>query len=161
MPEMSKNLVAAAGEFLVCAELCRRNVLALLTPKNNPVFDVLACEPAGGRSVAIQVKTMAFGNDQGWKMGVDMERPLGNENLFVVLVNMRKDAPNEFYIFGRDELAGKVAAVYADYISKPKQDGTPKRPVPFRWFDFKDFTEEDTARRDRWDLLGLPLHEPV
>jgi len=31
----SNNLVGTAGEYFVCAELCRRGCLALLTPKSN------------------------------------------------------------------------------------------------------------------------------
>lgn len=32
----SNNLVGTAGEYFVCAELCRIGYVALLTPKNNP-----------------------------------------------------------------------------------------------------------------------------
>ena len=84
---LSKNMIAAAGEYLVCAELCRRNVLALVTPKNNPLFDVLASTPDGRCSVAIQVKTMSVGNKQGWKFGPDMAEELEHGRMFVVLVN--------------------------------------------------------------------------
>ena len=49
---VSKNsMIGNAGEYYVCAELCRRNVLALITPKNNPLFDIVASDPEGKRSV--------------------------------------------------------------------------------------------------------------
>jgi len=71
---LSKNLIGAAGEYYVCAELCRRGVLALVTPKNNEIFDVLASDTFGQRTISIQVKTMAIANRQGWKFGPKHER---------------------------------------------------------------------------------------
>ena len=45
---VSKNsMIGNAGEYYVCAELCRRNILALITPKNIPLFDVVASDPSG------------------------------------------------------------------------------------------------------------------
>ena len=46
----SNNLVGTAGEYFVCAELCRRGYLALLTPKNNPLFDVIATTQDGSKT---------------------------------------------------------------------------------------------------------------
>lgn len=67
------NLVGTAGEYYVCAELCRRGYLALLTPKNNPVFDAVATSTDGSKLIPIQVKTRSIRNKQGWKLGADME----------------------------------------------------------------------------------------
>ncbi|MGA9108971.1 MAG: hypothetical protein WB290_01645, partial [Smithella sp.] len=58
----SNNLVGTAGEYFVCAELCRLNYLALLTPKNNPLFDVVVSKQDGSRFVVIQVKTRSIRN---------------------------------------------------------------------------------------------------
>ena len=56
LSKTSNNMKGMAGEYFVCAELCKLNILALLTPKNNPLFDVVASNPAGSKSVSIQVK---------------------------------------------------------------------------------------------------------
>src|SRR2546423_13808926 len=64
----TNNLVGTAGEYYVCAELCRHGYLALLTPKNNPLFDVVATNVEGTVSVSIQVKTRSVHNTQGWKL---------------------------------------------------------------------------------------------
>ena len=86
---VSKNsMIGNAGEYYVCAELCRRNILALITPKNNPLFDIVASDPEGIRSVQIQVKTMSINNKQGWKLGANMTKKHNNPKLFVVLVNI-------------------------------------------------------------------------
>lgn len=50
----SNNLVGTAGEYFVCAELCRRGFLALLTPKNNPLFDVIASTQDGSKNYLVQ-----------------------------------------------------------------------------------------------------------
>jgi len=46
MAKKSNNLVGVTGEYFVCAELGKRGILALLTPKNNPLFDKIAVNKA-------------------------------------------------------------------------------------------------------------------
>jgi len=71
MAKRSNNLVGVTGEYFVCAELGKRGILALLTPKNNPLFDlVVAVSPEASRTVTIQVKTMSERNNQGWRLGI-------------------------------------------------------------------------------------------
>lgn len=132
---VSKNMIGVAGEYYVCAELCRRNILALITPKNNPFFDIVAIDPLGKRKVSIQVKTMSLQNNQGWRLGLDICTKYGNPDLFVVLVNMKTDGTNDYYIYEYDALSERISEIYAEYMSKPKRDGTQRKDVDFRWFD--------------------------
>ena len=152
---ISKNMIGIAGEYYVCAELCRRNILALMTPKNNPLFDIVAADPIGERTVSIQVKTMSLQNEQGWKLGMDICSKRGNPNLFVVLVNMKGDGTNDYYIYEYDALSQRVSDVYAAYMTTPKRDGTQRKDVGFRWFDLRYSTDEDRARLNRWNILGF------
>ena len=151
------NLVGTAGEYYVCAELCRRGYLALMTPKNNPVFDVVATSRDGTKTVSIQVKTRSMRNMQGWKLGADMEAEDHPKGLFVVLVNMHDNAPPDFYIYKHKELGKRVKAVYSAYMAKPKKDGTPKKEVGFRWFDEVSFTDDDRKRKNVWDAIEQSL----
>ena len=144
------NLVGTAGEYFVCAELCRRGYLALLTPKNNPIFDVVATTSDGSKTVSIQVKTRSVRNKQGWKLGADMGKGSSHPNLFVALVNLEENGLPGFYIYEYPMLAERIAAVYHAYISKLKKDGTPKKEVGFRWFDEVSFTADDWSRKDNW-----------
>jgi hypothetical protein len=148
----SNNLIGCAGEYSVCAELCRRGVLALITPKNNPLFDVVATNPSGSDSAAIQVKTKSLKNNQGWKLGKDIETPQHNEDLFVVLVDLR-DNGTDFYVYEYDILSKKVRDSYADYLRTPKRDGGQRKDVGFRWLDIRHFQEGDKQRKNRWDLI--------
>jgi len=152
---VSKNMIGIAGEYYVCAELCRNNILALVTPKNNPLFDIVATDPQGKRTVSIQVKTMSLQNEQGWKLGVDICTKRGNPNLFVVLVNMKDDGTNDYYVYEYDALSHRISDLYAQYMTTPKRDGTQRKDVGFRWFDHRFFTDEDHARLNRWEILGF------
>lgn len=149
----SKNLIGATGEYYVCAELCKRGFLALLTPKNNPLFDVLATNAAGSRSVAIQVKTRSIGNEAGWRLGIDVCEKQDNPNLFTVLVNLRNEQTPEYLIFEHDKLATTIERIHAAYMAKPKKDGTKRVEVDFRWYDEGDISEDDQKRRDNWEPI--------
>src|SRR5438094_5978110 len=87
----SNTLVGTAGEYYVCAELCRRGYLALLTPKNNPLFDVVATNADGTISVSIQVKTRSIWNTQGWKLSAHVNATETPGVPFIVLVNLHED----------------------------------------------------------------------
>ena len=73
----------------------------------------------------------------------------------MVLVDMHANGTNDFYIYQHDELVERVNHVYNDYITKPKLDGSARKAPGFRWFDHKNFTEDDVARKNNWELLGF------
>jgi hypothetical protein len=155
---MKYAITGISGEYFVCAELAQRGILAVVAPKNNPEIDVLATMPDGSRSVNIQVKAMSLGNKQGWKLNKGIERKIGVDNFYVVLVRLLEPGMlPDFYIFERDEFADLVKACYEKYRAIPTKKGTPRAELNFRWFDFKDFGPELAACKNRWDLLGFDL----
>lgn len=158
----SNNLVGTAGEYFVCAELCRRGYLALLTPKNNPIFDVIASTEDGRRTISIQVKTRSMHNDLGWKLGKNIVDSRDDPNLFVVLVNLEQEGLPEFYVYEHNILAAIVEGNYRKYLAQPKRDGTPRKDVDFRWHDRNMFTDDDHRRRNNWtpieDILAQQSH---
>src|SRR5438132_2725888 len=135
------NLVGTAGEYYVCAELCRMGYLALLTPKNNPLFDVVATNVDGTTSVSIQVKTRSVDNTQGWKLGNQIS-PTDTPGVpFIVLVNLHEDKLPDFYVYRYFEFTSRVAEVFQKYIAKPKRTGEPRKDPGFRWFDEVNFSD--------------------
>lgn len=154
MPKKSNNLTGVTGEYFVCAELGKRGILALLTPKNNPLFDVVAVSQDAKRTVTIQVKTMSERNKQGWKLGVDICERKSNPQLYTILVNLTSEEI-EYYIYEYDVLSERVEAAYTQYLAKPKRDGNPRKDIKFRWYDLKNFIEDDLSRKNNWDLLGF------
>jgi len=154
MAKRSNNLIGVTGEYFVCAELGKRGILALLTPKNNPLFDIVAVAPDASRTVAIQVKTMSEQNKQGWKLGVDICEKKNNPNLYTILVNLTGEEI-EFYIYEYDVLSERVDKLYIEYLKIPKKDGGRRKDIAFRWFDLRKFTADDYSRRNKWDILGF------
>lgn len=154
MPKKSNNLTGVTGEYFVCAELGKRGILALLTPKNNPLFDVVAVSQDAKRTVTIQVKTMSERNKQGWKLGVDICKRKNNPQLYTILVNLTSEEI-EYYIYEYDVLSERVEAAYAKYLAVPKRDGMARKDIKFRWYDLKNFIEDDHSRKNNWDLLGF------
>jgi hypothetical protein len=153
MPEKTNSLTGVAGEHYVCAELAKQGYIALMTPKNNPLFDVVATNQEGARSVSIQIKTRAADNRQGWKLGKDMEKKHRNPDLFVILVQLKDaDAP-DFYIYEHDVLSERIAAEYQKYLAKPNRNGQKRKDVDFRWFDEIHFGPEDKARKNAWRII--------
>ena len=153
MPEKTNHLTGVAGEHYVCAELAKQGYIALMTPKNNPLFDVVATNQAGTRSVSIQIKTRPVDNRQGWKLGKDMERKHRNPDLFVILVELKEDTSPAFYIYEHDVLSERITAEYQNYLAKPKRDGQKRKDVDFRWFDEGHFCPDDKARKNAWRFI--------
>lgn len=154
MPKQSNSLTGVTGEYYVCAELGKRGILALLTPKNNPLFDVVAVDTKVLRMVSIQVKTMSEENNQGWKLGMDICERKNNPSLFTVLVNLKQNEI-EYYIYEYDVLSEKVRSLYSDYLLKPKRDGGQRKDIKFRWFNLNDFKDDDKQRKNSWHILGF------
>jgi len=154
MAKKSNNLVGVTGEYYVCAELGKIGVLALLTPKNNPLFDIVAVSPDASRTVTIQVKTMSEHNNAGWKLGKDVCVRKNNPNLFTVLVNLSGNEI-EYYIYEYDVLSERVENAYAEYIETPKRDGGERKDIDFRWWDLKKFKDDDLRRKNNWEILGF------
>jgi hypothetical protein len=62
MEKESKNSRGSAAQFFVAGELCRRNLVAVVTMGNTPNTDILCSNIEGTKFVHIQVKTYVPGN---------------------------------------------------------------------------------------------------
>ncbi len=149
----NNNLTGVTGEYYVCAELGYKGILAIPTPKNNPLFDLLAADLDAEQIIAIQVKTMSKGNKQGWRLSKNITNRKNNPNLYVVLVNLLEEGKCDYYIYPYDTLSEKVEKTYSKYISTAKRDGTKRKEVDFRWFNHNDFDEDDSGRKNDWTVL--------
>lgn len=143
---------------------CSRKPAKPHTPKNNPLFDVVATNPAGETAVSIQVKTRSMHNKQGWKLGGGADPTSTPGAPFVVLVNLHAHAPPDFYVYRYADFASRVGEVFQAYINKPKRTGEARKDPGFRWFDEINFTDADRSRLNNWgpilDALAAPC-KPV
>jgi hypothetical protein len=91
------NLIGAAGEYYVAAELSRAGWLATMTIKNSPDVDVLAVEPPPGRrSVVIQVKTTTKSH---WVLRTPPQESERRPDEFFVLVRIKGERERpDFYV---------------------------------------------------------------
>ncbi|MBU7320501.1 aspartate-ammonia lyase [Paenibacillus oleatilyticus] len=154
--KISNNLVGSTGEYFVCGELGQRGILGLITPKNNPLYDIVATNEGGIHTVLLQVKTMASTNKQGWKLNKSICVKKNIENLFVVLVLLNGiGQPIDYFIYKYDDLAEIVERNYNRYMSVPKRDGSSKKDTDMRWLNIKDFTKADWDCLNHWDVLGF------
>ena len=154
--KVSNNLIGITGEYLVCGELGKRNVLGLLSPKNTPLYDIVATNPLGTHTVHIQVKTMASTNKTGWKLGKTIEHLQENPLLFMVLVRLKGlEEPPDFYIYRYDDLSRSVTSKFAKYMSILKRNGEKRKKTDMRCHNFNEFTEEDHLALNNWSLLGF------
>lgn len=152
--EPLKSLVGNTGEYLVCAELSRREIIALMTPKNNPLFDVIALNPDGNLSVTISIKTAGQSNSTGWMLNSDFLRKRDNPNLIVILVNLQKNM-TDYYIYQFDDLVEKVLIKQKSTKRRPSKLMTPyKKRKEIISLTFNDVDEKN---KNNWRLISEKL----
>jgi len=54
--EIKKEFKGNVGLFLVCAELSKRNLIAMPTSRNTKGYDIIVLNPATNKSIGVQVK---------------------------------------------------------------------------------------------------------
>jgi hypothetical protein len=121
-------LVGNAGEHYVLAELLRREIVAGLTPRNAPHFDILATD--GRRQVKIRVKTKSAGSDD-WQFRMNERHEIYSEvgaKDFVVLVALREgDQAPGFYVVPTRRLVARARKQHLMWLRR-KGGKRPKTP---------------------------------
>ena len=127
----STKLTGAVGEFLVSAELCRRDLIATPFAGNVPHYDIIASGQFGGH-VAIQVKAINGGTwqfdirsfldvqmeDDGKHQRVGKLQPEPFPRLVYVLVVLKGTAQDEFFILGWKDLQDILVKGYKAYLRR-------------------------------------------
>ncbi len=101
--QIQKHFLGLAGEYLVCAELAKKEINASLTFGNHKSIDIIASNPTNNKSCFIQVKTsnssrILTGFFQKYKTGETAHPD------FWIIVNFNNNNTN-FYILTHVELA--------------------------------------------------------
>ncbi len=156
------QLTRMTGEYLVCAELCRRGFLGTTFTGNVPEFDILAAT-RDFRTVFIEVKSNARGD---WLLAgrkflkidynekTKVQTILGKEDfkdskviyVFVKVVGQGRD---EFYIIYVQDLQKIIFKDYSAYLKKhggirPKNPETMNTAI---------LLKQLAGYRDKWKLL--------
>lgn len=130
----NNKLVGQIGEFLVCAELGRRGLIATPFAGNVPAFDVLAADEMC-RTVPIQVKASqgdSWPSDARLWMEIEFDaatkrqnfiapKAITNPDLIYACVSIapaNSEQPDRFFILTKSELQTACIANYSDWMDK-------------------------------------------
>jgi hypothetical protein len=152
------TLIGNAGEHYVMAELLKRGVVAGLTPRNAPAFDILATR--GDQTVRIRVKTKSAEYDN-WRWVVKKDktlfRELSRKGDFTVLVNLAEDTKDlEFFVIPSHELHEWLRVDFEKWCETPGKGGRPHdRENPMRALYHSKEVKRLEPYRNAWDSLWL------
>lgn len=157
-----KYLVKQVGEYLVCAELCRRGYIATSFTGNVPEFDILTIDKDNNMQ-RIQVKAISergkwqFDGQHfmditfaGGKQIINGKQPLTYPDLICVFVRLVALGQDEFYLFRLSELQDILFNGYRDWMDELKG----KRPQNPESMHVTVTTAQLAKFRDNWDLLS-------
>jgi hypothetical protein len=154
------------GEHLVMAELLFQDFDAYWADRGNPAFDVACWWKPSNRSTRLRVKTTS-NHSAIWtvkKSGLiflDMQA----EDDFVVIVDLGSGLrERDIYIVPTPIVEVALQSDHADYVSKPKKDGTPRKAEQgmrcFRFFGEDElrgrsfgYDRKFGRFREAWNLL--------
>jgi hypothetical protein len=132
------QLAKAVGEYLVCAELCRRGFIATSFTGNVPDFDILAIDD-NRRTIPIQVKAIRGGD---WQLKADRflditikngvqrvkgKKNLGKSTLWCIFVKLKEQGKDAFFIFKMSQLQNIVYKNYTAWL-KMHDGRRPRNP---------------------------------
>ncbi|WP_063796698.1 hypothetical protein [Chondromyces crocatus] len=151
MLRLRKDVAGNAGVLFVAAELSRRGLTALPTIRNTEGVDLIASEPNGGRSVALQVKTNQSRKTK-WLLSKKNET-LVSSTLFYVFVNL--GLPGEcprFFVVPSETVAHTIKTSHQAWLNTPRRDGNPHPDGSLR-----AFFDQQEKHLDNWAVLGLKM----
>jgi len=161
----NNKLTAQIGEYLVCAELGKRNLIATPFAGNVPAFDVLAADEFC-RTVPIQVKTsrgdtwptdartwMIIQFDEETKIQKKLGRAqIKNLELIYVFVAIAPDGKSKdrFFILTKSQLQDVCIKRYSEWMDKHKW----KRPRAPESYDCRFWISDLEAYKNKWELIS-------
>lgn len=129
-PRTDKGHRGDAAQFFVAGELCRRELVAVITLGNCPNTDILVSNAGGTRFCHIQVKTFVPGN-RTVSVGMKAEKDYGRNFYWVLagipLPDSGKDF--EFFIVPASDMARAVSESFQLWASSPGAKGQQRNSV--------------------------------
>jgi hypothetical protein len=164
MATANKNARGSAAQFFVAAELCRRDLVAVVTMGNTPNTDILCSNPEGTKFVHIQVKTYVPGN-KTVTVGAKAEKDFGQSFIWVLagIPLAKSDAEFEYYIVPSSVVAVNVAEAHAMWLSDAGKNGRDRQDSNVRTINIPPSASYSGWRIDeyknKWDIIeGLLRH---
>ncbi|MDO6814112.1 hypothetical protein [Cobetia amphilecti] len=166
---LKSKLAGQVGEYLVCAELGRRGLIATSFTGNVPEFDLIVANDSL-QTLPIQVKTS---RGHSWPTSanrwidieLDEEQRIqidhGNLNITnpeliyvcVALAAPEGDAADRFFILTKQNIQSICSENYREYMNKHNW----KRPKNFRSYDNRYDISNLEVYEDNWQLIQEQL----
>ncbi|MGH7976805.1 MAG: hypothetical protein ACREC8_09085, partial [Limisphaerales bacterium] len=159
----NNKLAGQIGEYLVCAELGRRGLIATPFSGNVPAFDILAADDLC-RTVPIQVKASRNDNwpsdAQDWmNISFDPEtkaqknlgpKKITNPDLIYVFVAIADESSKDrFFILTKKQLQAVCIKMYSTWMDKHKW----KRPRKPESYDCRHLISDMQIYENNWQLI--------
>ena len=154
----NKNARGSSAQFFVAGELCRRNLVAVVTMGNTPNTDVLCSNIEGTKFVHIQVKTYPPGN-RTVTVGLKAEKDYGEKFIWVLAGIPRENDKREFeyYIIPSSEVAKNISNAHKKWLSEPGLKGRVRKDSNIRVIaipPYADYTGWKIDKyKNRWDII--------
>ena len=165
----SNKITGQIGEYLCCAELGRRGLIATTFTGNVPDYDLLVCTE-NLASLAIQVKTSRSDSwrsradywlniefDEESKCQVNLgEKEISNPTLIYICVVLGSDRGGDrFFICEKKDIQSACITSYCRWMD-PKDW---KRPRNYKSLDNRYEVNDLLPFEDNWDLVAERLRK--
>jgi len=145
---IKKEFKGNVGLFLVCAELSKRNLIAMPTSRNTKGYDVIVLNPDTNKSIGIQVKCSDKKEfpiiNSHWK---DYEEKIDERIICpFVFVDISDINNPRYYILMKDEVKNLIKETIERYIEEYQN----KHKMTFR--EMLEMEERTKRRADLWVL---------
>ncbi len=160
MSDKDKSHRAAASQYFVAGELCRRGLVAVLTLGNCPNTDILVSDKDGTKFAHVQVKTYRPRQDKTVSVGLKSEKDYGPQFFWVLagIPEMGSKATPEYYIIPSCDLATIVRQAHQKWLATPGTRGQAHNDSKVRAVAVPPSTNKYSERTideylNRWDLI--------
>lgn len=154
----NKNARGSSAQFFVAAELCRRDLVAVVTMGNTPNTDILCSNTEGTKFVHIQVKTYVPGN-KTVTVGQKAEKDFGKSFIWVLagIPRATSQDPFEYYIIPSSEMAKNVIKAHQMWLGDEGKNGRVRQDSNIRTLHLPPNASYSGWRIDeyknRWDII--------
>lgn len=154
------QLTKQTGEYLVCAELCRRGYITTSFTGNVPDYDVIAIDK-NNKAIQIQVKTIKSGT---WQLNARnyldikitedgrqliQKKACSNKELIYIFIKLDNYGKDEFYLIKLKDLQNIIFQGYKSYLDS-HNGKRPRNPESTH----TDLSQEQLNKyKDNWELL--------
>ncbi len=129
----NKNARGSSAQFFVAAELCRRDLVAVVTMGNTPNTDILCSNTEGTKFAHIQVKTFVPGN-RTITVGKKAEKDFGKNFIWVLAGIPKANSDKKFiyYIVPSADMSKNVKEQHQIWLDTPDRLGNAHKPTDMR-----------------------------